>query len=108
MRKRIGLFFMMALIIFMTTSCIKKEEEKNQTGNIQLRAVIDEVTDNELIISTIDFQGFDVGRVNLEGFKLDFTPEVGQKIDLVILPQIGMSYPAFVNPIEIKLLTQGQ
>lgn len=106
MKKKLGLLLMIGLIIGIGTGCMKKIENDKEKGveNPRMQAVIYEISESEILVETIDYEGFDKARVNLQGFSLDFTPEVGQTLDLTILPQVGMSYPAFINPVEIKLV----
>lgn len=108
MKRILMLVLVSSLIIGLGTGCTKKIEQENIeegiVGNQKMQAVICEISETELLVETLDSESFDKLRVSITDFTLDFTPEVGQTIDLTISPQVGMSYPAFTNPVEIKLV----
>lgn len=109
MKKIILWGLMGALVIGLTVGCTntsKVPEENNTPENTSFNAVIDEVSPTELLVTVTDNDTFDRARVNLQGITLDFVPEVGQTIHLIISPQVGMSDPPFVNPIEITLVKE--
>ncbi|KNZ40506.1 hypothetical protein [Acetobacterium bakii] len=107
MKKRLLLVLIVALVLGLTVGCTSPSDEKNEDNaaqNTSFNAVIDEVSETELLVTVTDDDTFDRARVNLQGITLDFVPAVGQTIYLTISPQVGMSDPPFVNPIEITLV----
>lgn len=91
----------MAMIIF--TGCSTKEE------TIVFTAVIDEINDNSLLVTTIDFDGFDRASVGYgEDLEIGFNLIVGQKLSITILPEIRESYPVQVTAVGIELLEDVQ
>lgn len=107
MKKRIGLAVSVILVMGLLAGCNTSSQTTTdqKADSISFTATIDEVSDTELLITVVDNENFDQARVNMQGFdSLDFVPQVGQTIKLVIKNQVGMSMPPFVNPIEIELV----
>jgi len=107
MKKKLLIVLMGAVIIGLTVGCANTSnmmKNDNAAQNTSFNAMIDEVSPTELLVTVTDNDNFNQARVNLQGITLDFVPEVGQTIYLTISPQVGMSEPPFVNPIEITLV----
>lgn len=76
--------------------------------NVTFTAVIDEVSDGTLLVSTSDDVGFDKARVSFakDMPAPDFDPAVGQTVRIVILPDIAESYPVQVTAVSIELVSE--
>lgn len=106
MKKILLAMLLVLLIAGVSSGCTNKanNETKTTPENTSFDAVIDEVSATELLVTVKDSDTFNQARVNLQGITLDFVPAVGQTIHLTISPQVGMSEPPFVNPIEMTLI----
>lgn len=88
--------------ILLLPGCSKKQEE-----NIVFNAVIQEVYDQGMLVTTDDDVGFDRASVSYdENLVIDFEPEAGQEVEIEILPQIRESYPVGVTAIKITLISE--
>lgn len=93
------IILILSILIFVFTGC-KKENE-----NISFTALIENVSENSMMVTTDENVGFDKASVSYDkNFKLNFTPMIGQKVKITILPEIRESYPVQVTAINIELL----
>jgi len=87
------------MAIILLSSCSTGKE------NITFTAVIDEVYDSGMLVTTVDYDGFDRASVGFDkDLKIGFTLAAGQKLSITILPEIRESYPVQVTAVEIELL----
>ncbi|MDF2677917.1 MAG: hypothetical protein K0Q97_2251 [Bacillota bacterium] len=93
------IILILSIMIFIFTGC-KKENE-----NISFTALIENVSENSMMVTTSDNVGFDKASVSYDkNLKLNFNPKIGQKVKIVILPEIRESYPVQVTAISIELM----
>jgi uncharacterized lipoprotein YajG len=93
------IILILSIMIFIFTGC-KKENE-----NISFTALIENVSENSMMVTTSDNVGFDKASVSYDKkLKLNFSPKIGQKVKIVILPEIRESYPVQVTAISIELM----
>jgi hypothetical protein len=78
--------------------------ERNK--NITFTAVIEEIYDNSILVSTSDALSFDRASVGIRGTKTGFNLTVGQTVKITILPQIRESYPVQVTATAIELVKE--
>ncbi len=99
MKKIIALLLAALSLCLLIAACQKEE-------NIVVTAVIDEVYENGLLVTTVGDVGFDKANIRFaEDMKeLDFVPAVGQTVRLTLLPQINESYPVQATAVEIELV----
>ncbi|MDD3854047.1 MAG: hypothetical protein PHD40_10415, partial [Syntrophomonadaceae bacterium] len=93
MRFVIALCMMVSLLL---VSCGTKD-------NITFLAEVESVSENSILVNTIDFETFDKASVDLKEAKYDFELSEGQIIDVTILPTIRESYPVQVTATELVL-----
>lgn len=77
--------------------------------NITFEAVIEQVYDFALLVSTTDDNvGFDMANIGYADDmpELAFEPAVGQKVRVTILPVVAESYPVQATAVSIELLAQ--
>ncbi len=92
-------FFVISILIFFVTSCTQKN------NNITFMGTIENVSENNIIVTTKDDVGFDKASVNYDKkLEIKFVPEVGQKVKVEILPEIRESYPVQVTGVNIELV----
>ncbi len=72
--------------------------------NITFTAVIEELYDNSILVSTSDDVGFDKASVGIGGLRIGFDLTVGQTVKITILPEIRESYPVQVTATAIELV----
>lgn len=97
---RMGFFIILSLVIFaLLTGCSEKE-------NITFMAEIESVSENSIVVNTIDFETFDKASVDISGAEYDFELAEGQIIDVTILPKIRESYPVQVTGVKLTLLEE--
>jgi len=86
-------------LILIITSCTPKD------NNIVFTGTIENISENNIMVSTKDDVGFDKASVSYDKkAKLDFAPEVGQNISVEILPEIRESSPVQVTAVKIELV----
>ncbi len=101
MRKSLVILVIL-LMVSACTACTKNTVEKNTT----FTGIINEVEDQSILVETTDDVGFDLASVNLsEIMDIGFTLQVGQSVQLTILPEIRESYPVQVTAIDIESLS---
>lgn len=99
MKKIIVLVLVSLLLI---PGCSNKQE-----NNIVFNAVIQEVYDEGMLVTTDDEVGFDKASVSYdENLLMDFQPQAGQEVEIEILPQIRESYPVGVTAVRIALVAE--
>lgn len=90
--------FMIVFIIVLTfVGCSKTE-------NITFTATIDQVNENSILVSTIDFDDFDIANVDLREAEVEFQVMDGQLVEITILPLVRESYPVQVTGVKVKLM----
>lgn len=87
---------MCLLILAFLTACGTKD-------TITFSAEIKSVSDNSILVKTIDFETFDKASVDLSNAEYDFELSEGQIIDITILPEIKESYPVQVTGVRLVL-----
>lgn len=93
------IIFILIILIFILTAC------KKESKNISFTALIENVSENSMMVTTSDNVGFDKASVGYDkNIKLNFTPKTGQNVKIVILPEIRESYPVQVTAISIELM----
>lgn len=99
MKKSIALLLAALSLCLLLAACQKEE-------NIVITAVIDEVYENGLLVTTVGDVGFDKASVHFDKDmeELDFVPTAGQTVRLTILPEIAESYPVQVRAVKIELV----
>lgn len=85
-------------------------EQAPKAENITFTAVIDEVGENGLLVTTADDVGFDKARVSFadEMPEPDFNYIAGQTVRITILPEINESYPVQVTAVAIELISEAE
>ena len=80
---------------------------KNQAENIVFTAVIEEVSDTSILVTTTDDVGFDMASVQFEeNVTIGFDLTAGQTVKLTIKPEIAESYPVQVQAVDVQLVQQ--
>lgn len=87
------------LLFLLLTGCGKDQM-------ITFSAEIEKVSENSILVKTIDYSGFDKASVDLLEAKYDFVPEEGQIVEVTIKPEIRESYP--VQTTGVKLVYKGE
>lgn len=93
--KKMGL--MSLLVILILVGCSKKE------AIITFSAIIGEVDSNRLIVLPYDFEGIDQAVLSISDAQINFTPRVGQNVEISILPEIRETYPVQATATDVKL-----
>lgn len=70
---------------------------------VSFSAEIEEVTENSILVTTIDFQDFDRASVDLREAEYDFEPKAGQLVEITIRSEIRESDPVQVTAIKLVL-----
>ncbi len=100
--KRLAAIVMAAIIIL--TGCSAKED------NIVFTAIIDEIHEEGMLVTTVDYDGFDRAYVsyaeNMEGNAFNFI--VGQELTFTVLTEMRESYPVQVTAVRIEFPVSGQ
>jgi len=77
--------------------------------NVTFTAVIEQVMENGILVTTTDDVGFDKASVGFDkSCKINFNLLAGQTVELTILPQIRESYPVQVTAVKIELKAMPQ
>lgn len=98
--KRIIVLVLVTLLLL--PGCSEKTEE-----NIVFNALVEEVYDGGVLVTTEDEVGFDKASVSYdEDLIIDFEIEAGQNVTIEILPLIRESYPVQVTAVRIELLEE--
>ena len=88
------------LILMFTAGCSGKGD------TVTFSAEIEQVSENSILVKTIDFEDFDKASVDLREAEYDFEPAVGQLVEIEIRPEIRESYPVQVT--GVKLIYKGE
>lgn len=84
------------MIMVLLAGCGTKE-------SITFLAEIEEVSENSILVNTIDFETFDKASVDLQEAEYDFELSEGQIINITIQPEIRESYPVQVTATKLTL-----
>lgn len=91
---------LLILVLMMLAGCSGKDE------TITFSAEIEKVSENNILVKTIDYKDFDKASVDLKEAKYDFELSEGQIVEITILPEIRESYPVQVT--GVKLVYKGE
>ena len=96
-------FYMILLVILvlLLSGCAKQEK-------ITFSAEIESISENSIIVKTINYDNFDKACVDLKDAKYDFELSEGQIVDLTILPEIRESYPVQVTGVKLELVKEAE
>ena len=95
--KKIISVMSLIMLVSVLYGCTQKEE------NMIFTAVINEIGENNLMVTTEDEVGFDEASVNIDQVEdISFNLLVGQIIEIEIMPEIMESYPVQVIAANIK------
>lgn len=100
MIKRLKYTIFFLLLLLLLTGCAGKEE------TITFSAEIETVSENSILVKTIENQDFDKASVDLREAEYDFDLAVGQIVEVTIKPEIRESYPVQVT--GVKLVYKGE
>jgi hypothetical protein len=104
MKKALSIVTGCALLVVLLTGCSR--DNGADADSITFTAVIEEVRDSSILVSTEDDVGFDLASVKLpEGLETSFNLIAGQTVILTVLPQIAESYPVRVTAAAVELVT---
>lgn len=96
-----GLSLAVVLIFFLSAGCAGVTGDEQE--HMIFTAEIEEVYERGLLVTTEDVADFDRASVHFEdGLELDFVPEVGQILEIEILPEVRESYPVQVIAVRIE------
>lgn len=97
MKRSLVLFFAILALMLVFSGC-KKE------ANISFSAIVTDVSDDAIAVTTTDDVGFKEASVSLADTKYDFKPEVGQTLNITILPAIKETSPVQVVAVSIEFV----
>ncbi|HWQ80110.1 MAG TPA: GerMN domain-containing protein [Anaerovoracaceae bacterium] len=92
---------LLLLLLIVTAGCSAQD-------TVTFTAEIEEVTDNSILVTTVDFEEFDKASVGLGEAKYDFEPAVGQIVEITIRPEIRESYPVQVTAVKLVLVGEAE
>lgn len=95
------LFLLLLLLLTVTAGCASQD-------TVTFKAEIDEVSDDRIMVKTVDFDEFDKASVALGEAKYDFKPAVGQLVEITIKPEIRESYPVQVTAVKLVLIGEAE
>lgn len=81
--------------LILLAGCAKDE-------TLTFEAQIDAIDSNSILVTTSDSREFDTASVNVRDIDIDFDLRVGQKVKIIILPEIKESYPVQVTAVKIE------
>ncbi len=100
MRRSLACLWWLAALAVLT-ACAAQDQ------NITFTAVVENVYENGILVSTTEDVGFDKASVGFDqSCKPDFELKTGQTVELTIRPQIRESYPVQVTAVKIKLVPE--
>jgi len=85
------------LLFILLAGCSGKED------TLTFNAEIEQVSENSILVNTIEFKDFDRASVDLTEAEYDFEPEAGQLVEVTIRPEIRESYPVQVTGVKMVL-----
>lgn len=100
MIKTIHYMAFLLLLLLLLAGCSGKDQ------TITFSAEIEQVSENSILVKTIDYTGFDKASVDLGEAEYDFDLAVGQLVEITIRPEIRESYPVQVT--GVKLVYKGE
>lgn len=95
--RRLHYLILLVLITILLTGCSGKDE------TVTFSAEIEQVSENSILVETIDYDSFDKASVDLGKAEYDFEPSAGQIVEVTILPEIRESYPVQVTAVKLVL-----
>lgn len=98
--KIINYMVFLILFVLLLAGCASKDQ------TITFSAEIERVSENSILVRTIDFTDFDKASVDIGEAEYDFDLAVGQLIEVTIQPEIRESYPVQVT--GVKLVYKGE
>ncbi len=94
-------FLFTIILILFVAGCTQKN------NNITFTGIIENVSENNIIVITKDDVGFNKASVSYDkNLEIKFVPEAGQKVKVEILPEIRESYPVQVTGVNIELMSE--
>ncbi len=84
------------MLIILLASCTKQD-------TITFSAEIETISENNILVKTIDYENFDVASVDLKEAEYDFELSEGQIVDITILPEIRESDPIQAAGVKLVL-----
>ena len=103
MKQKLAIIFCALLVLTAAVGCSGSSEDQN----IVFTAVLEEVAENSILVTTTDEVGFDMASVHLEeDVTIGFELMAGQTVKLTIKPEIAESYPVQVTAVAIELIEQ--
>lgn len=99
MKRTIAFVILAAALCLALVGC-KREKP------IVFTAVVEEVTENAILVRTADDVGFDLASVSFDTEMEDpgFAFAIGQTLKLTIFPEVRESYPVQVTAIAVELV----
>lgn len=102
MKKLLSNLFLISMLILIFSSCAKEK-------NIVFNATVEDINGNSLMVSTINFEGFDKASVGITADTVFVETtlseiKIGDTVEIIILPQIRESYPVQVTAVKISSL----
>lgn len=98
--KALNFMALFLLILLLSAGCSGKEK------TVTFSAEIEKVSENSILVKTIDYKDFDKASVDLRKAKYDFDLAEGQIVEVTILQKIKESYP--VQATGVKLVLKGE
>lgn len=95
------LLLLLLLLLTVTAGCSARD-------TVTFTAEIEEVSDSSILVTTVDFEEFDMASVGLSEAKYDFEPAAGQLVEITILPEIRESYPVQVTAVKLSLIGEAE
>ena len=68
---------------------------------ITFSAEIEKISENSILVKTIDYKDFEKASVDLREAEYDFDPAEGQIVEVTIKPEIRESYPVRVTGVKL-------
>ncbi len=100
MIKTIHYMAFLLLLLMLLAGCSGKDQ------TITFSAEIEQVSENSILVKTIDYADFDKASVDLREAEYDFDLAAGQLVEVTIRPEIRESYPVQVT--GVKLVYKGE
>lgn len=99
MKKKKKMKYMAAILLIfaLLAGCSGKDD------TITFSAEIEQVSENSILVETIDFEEFDKASIDLGEAEYDFDLAAGQIVEVTIRPEIRESYPVQVTGVKLVL-----